>query len=31
MALNPGLVGQIVHPGKGVDLNDVLMGVPPDE
>jgi len=27
MALNAGLVAQIVHPGKGVDLNDILMGV----
>ncbi len=25
MALRPGLKGQIVHPGEGVDLNDVLM------
>ncbi|MEL6959831.1 MAG: hypothetical protein AAGL89_12855 [Pseudomonadota bacterium] len=25
MAMRPGLVGQIVHPGAGVDLNDVLM------
>jgi len=24
MALTPGLTGQIVHPGKGVDLNDIL-------
>lgn len=30
MALRPGLKGQIVHAGKGVDLNDVLMG-PEDE
>ena len=27
MARNEGLVAQIVHPGKGVDLNDILMGV----
>lgn len=26
MALNPGLRGQIVHAGEGVDLNDVLVG-----
>lgn len=26
MALRPGLRGQIVHPGEGVDLNDVLTG-----
>lgn len=26
MALRPGLKGQIVHAGDGVDLNDVLMG-----
>lgn len=26
MALRPGLVGQIVHAGAGVDLNDVLQG-----
>lgn len=26
MALRPGLQGQIVHAGAGVDLNDVLMG-----
>lgn len=26
MALRPGLRGQIVHAGKGVDLNDVLLG-----
>jgi hypothetical protein len=29
MACRPGLVGQIVQAGKGVDLNDVLMGVMP--
>lgn len=28
MLLRPGLRGQIVHAGQGVDLNDVLMGVP---
>lgn len=28
MMLRPGLRGQIVHAGQGVDLNDVLMGVP---
>ncbi|WP_290684683.1 MULTISPECIES: DUF7146 domain-containing protein [unclassified Haematobacter] len=27
MALRPGLKGQIVHAGQGVDLNDVLMGL----
>jgi hypothetical protein len=26
MARRPGLRGQIVHPGEGVDLNDVLTG-----
>ncbi|MFB2530697.1 hypothetical protein ACEYYA_00850 [Paracoccus sp. p3-h83] len=30
MALVPGLVGQIVAPGAGVDLNDVLMGDLPE-
>ncbi|WP_136440331.1 DUF7146 domain-containing protein [Pacificoceanicola onchidii] len=30
MALNPGLQGQIVHAGAGVDLNDVLMDGAPD-
>lgn len=28
MALRPGLVGQIVKAGEGVDLNDVLTGTP---
>ena len=28
MLLRPGLVGQIVHAGEGVDLNDVLVGEP---
>ncbi|WP_420567857.1 DUF7146 domain-containing protein [Thalassovita sp.] len=31
MALHPGLEGKIVHAGKGVDLNDVLMGASPDD
>lgn len=26
MALRPGLSGEIIHAGKGVDLNDVLVG-----
>lgn len=29
MALRPGLRGQIVHAGEGVDLNDVLVGAAP--
>ena len=31
MALHPGLEGKIVHAGKGVDLNDVLMGASPED
>lgn len=30
MALRPGLTGQIVHAGAGVDLNDVLVGKRPE-
>lgn len=29
-ALRPGLTASIVHPGEGLDMNDLLMG-PPDE
>lgn len=31
MAINEGLVGQIVFPGKGLDLNDVLTGKSSDD
>ena len=31
MALHPGLEGKIVHAGKGVDLNGVLMGSKPEK
>lgn len=31
MAINEGLVGQIVFPGKGIDLNDVLTGKSSDD
>ena len=31
MALHPGLEGKIVHAGKGIDLNDVLMGETPED
>ncbi len=26
MALRPGLTAAIVHPGEGIDMNDLLMG-----
>jgi hypothetical protein len=31
MVLRPGLKGQIVHAGAGVDLNDLVMGGAGDE
>ena len=30
MALRPGLTAAIVHPGEGIDMNDLLMGQDPD-
>lgn len=30
-AKRPGMTGQIIHPGEGVDLNDLLMGDADDE
>ena len=29
MALRPGLTAAILHPGEGIDMNDLLMGVVP--
>ena len=29
MALRPGLTAAIVHPGEGIDMNDLLMGATP--